>query len=308
MTDIYFETIPSPTDVGALANRINFHTRDAHNKIDKSLSLNIAFALRHSFIYEDILKTYYRVFSILENEIDNILINKPESQAATILNGFYIDDFRRKPQLIKDLKLLRIDLNYVDNEWLKDRPELIKFENYIKSGIQENPITVLAYCHVLYLALFAGGRIIRSSLYKNLGFLPNFDHLTKEEMIQQGTNFFRFASTTDAENKLRWSYKKNYELNTRNNLTEDQKLQVIETAGKIFSYNTKILNELKNVNKDELMTKFSFKLIIFIVEEWKFNNTVISRTTKKNILFSFAFLQSIVIYFIIKHFITLYFM
>ncbi|SMN19880.1 similar to Saccharomyces cerevisiae YLR205C HMX1 ER localized heme oxygenase, involved in heme degradation during iron starvation and in the oxidative stress response [Maudiozyma saulgeensis] len=300
------ETIPSPTDIGALANRINLHTRDAHNKIDKAMSLNIAFALRHRFIYEDIIKTYFVVFSTIEDNVDNILINDPNSQTAIILKSFYVDEFRRKPQLLKDLKILRIDPSYVNNQWLNTRPELINFINFINENIKESPISILAYCHVLYLALFAGGRIIRSSLYKNLGFLPNFDHLTKQEMIDQGTNFFRFAKTTDAENKLRWSYKKNYELNTRNQLTELQKLKIIDTAGKIFDYNTATLFEIKDVNKNELMHKFSFKLITFLIEEWKFNDTVITQTTKKNILFSIAFIQSVLVYFILKRLVVSY--
>ncbi|CAB4253963.1 similar to Saccharomyces cerevisiae YLR205C HMX1 ER localized heme oxygenase, involved in heme degradation during iron starvation and in the oxidative stress response [Maudiozyma barnettii] len=300
------ETIPSPTDIGALANRINLHTRDAHNKIDKAMSLNIAFALRHRFIYEDIIKTYYIVFSAIENKIDEIINMAPTSQTATILKSFYVEDFRRKPQLLKDLNILRIDPNYVNNEWLKTRPELNNFVDFINKSTTENPITILAYCHVLYLALFAGGRIIRSSLYKNLGFLPNFDHLTKQEMIEEGTNFFRFAPTTDAENKLRWTYKKNYELNTRQQLTESQKLDIINTASQIFDRNTAALFEIKDVNKDELMHKFSFKLITFLIEEWKFNDTVISQKTKKNILFSIAFIQALLAYFIIKRLVVNY--
>lgn len=299
------ETIPSPTDVGALANRINLHTRDAHNKIDKAMSINIAFALRHRFIYEDIIKTYFEIFSTIENKIDSIL--ETDSQTATILRSFYMDEFRRKPQLLKDLNILRIDPNYVNTTWLKSRPNLQIFLNYIDSEVEKNPITILAYCHVLYLALFAGGRVIRSTLYKNLGFLPNFDHLTKQQMIEQGTNFFRFAKTTDEENKLRWKYKKNYELNTRNNLTELQKLDIINTANEIFNLNTNCLFEIKDINKKELVTKFDFKFLTFLIEEWKFNNTVISQQSKKKILLTIAFIQSVLFYFFIKKIIFNYF-
>lgn len=299
------ETIPSPTDIGALANRINLHTRDAHNKIDKAMSINIAFALRHRFIYEDIIKTYFEIFSKIEDKIDSIMAT--DTPTSKILHSFYMDEFRRKPQLLKDLNILRIDPNYVNTTWLQTRPNLQTFLNFIDTETDKDPITILAYCHVLYLALFAGGRVIRSTLYKNLGFLPNFDHLTKEQMIEKGTNFFRFAKTTDEENKLRWKYKKNYELNTRTQLTEEQKLTVINTASEIFNLNTACLFEIKDINKKELMTKFDFKFLTFLIEEWKFNNTVISQKSKKNILFGIAFIQSLLIYFFIKKIIFNYF-
>ncbi|GMM56360.1 Hmx1 protein [Maudiozyma humilis] len=293
-------TIPSPTDVGALANRINLHTRDAHNKIDKAMSVNVAFALRHRFIYIDVLKTYYVVFSTIEAEIDTILATAPDSQTAAILRAFYVPEFRRAAPLLSDLRALHADTADLDGDWVSDRPALATFQQSIRQGIHDDPITVLAHCHVLYLALFAGGRVIRSTLYRNLGFLPNFDHLSKQEMIEQATGFFRFAATTDAENKLRWTYKRNYELATRDALTEQQKLRVLDAAERVFELNTAALQEIGQINRAELMTKPSFKLLTFLLEEWRWNDTVVSQKAKKNILAVLAFVQAVLLYYVAK--------
>ena len=301
MTHTHTETIPSPTDVGALANRINLHTRASHNKIDKAMSVNVAFALRHRFIYEDVLKTYYVVFSAIESEIESILTDSPDSPIAGILRQFYVKEFRRKDALLSDLRILHGPTTGLDTEWVSTRPKLLAFQQAIHTGIREDPVTVLAYCHVLYLALFAGGRVIRSTLYRNLGFLPNFDHLSKQEMIEQGTNFFRFAPTTDAENKLRWTYKRNYELATREALSEEEKLRVLDAAEQTFQMNTEALFEISEINRRELMTKVSFKLVTFLVEEWRWNDTVVSHKSKQNILAFVAFVNAVIFYFVVKH-------
>ena len=70
---VTYVTVPSPTDVGALANRINFHTRDKHNKINAYMSVKLAFAMRHGSIYRQGILAYYYVFHAIEQEIDRLL-------------------------------------------------------------------------------------------------------------------------------------------------------------------------------------------------------------------------------------------
>lgn len=287
-------SIPLPTDTDALANRINFHTRDAHNKIDKTMSLKIGMALRHSFIYSDLLRTYYTVFSTLEKNIDNILEDS-NNPANPILSQFFIDKFRRTSQLRKDLEFLQVDMT----EWIPPA-QLKLFVKYINDSIEQNPLNVLAYCHVLYLALFAGGRVVRSSITKNFGFLPNYNGVSSTELVKNATHFFTFDTSRDLENKLKWEYKKNYELATRNALTEEQKLMVIDTARDVFQWNWQILMEINDTNKKQLTQHLSFKLLTFLVEEWKFNDTVISKNQKRLIIYIVVSLQILLFVTVVK--------
>ena len=60
------EVVPAPTDMGALANRINKETRTLHNKIDKMMTLKLALALRDPKIYRQGLQSFYHVFATIE--------------------------------------------------------------------------------------------------------------------------------------------------------------------------------------------------------------------------------------------------
>ncbi|CAI4046411.1 hypothetical protein SKDZ_12G2390 [Saccharomyces kudriavzevii ZP591] len=278
MEDSTNTIIPSPTDVGALANRINFHTRDAHNKINTFMGIRMAIAMRHGFIYRQGILAYYYVFDAIEQEIDRLLhgpVTEKELQTSTILKQFWLEDFRRSTQIYKDLKLLYSNLfknTESLNEFLAkfEKPPLLQqFVNDIHENIRKEPCTILSYCHVLYLALFAGGKLIRSNLYRRLGLFPNFERLSQKELVKKGTNFFTFSDLGPTEEtRLKLEYKKNYELATRTELTEAQKLQIISVAGGIFDWNFHIVAEIGELNRRELMGKFSFKCVTYVYEEW----------------------------------------
>lgn len=284
--------IPLPTDTDALGNRINFYTRDLHNKIDKKAAIKFAFVIRHRFIYVELLKTYLQIFNVIERKIDEILLqsdNLEKSQnteerlrCANILNHFFVNSFRRKGPLIADLQFLDVDttellssLNY------HNPPNLEEFLNFIENDIQQNPLNVLAYCHVLYLALFAGGKLFKSNFYKKFGFLNNYnlngnnnngsEKLDKKKLVSNVTHFFQFADTVDDELKLKFNYKEKFDEATRYSLTEQEKLNILNTSRQIFQYNYQVIGEISDNNRAELMNLKSFRWLTFILDEWKFN-------------------------------------
>lgn len=281
--------LPLPTDTEALANRINFHTRDLHNKIDKRAAIKFAFVIRHKYIYIELLKTYLQIFNVIESNIDRILETSKGLEKGTeindtlrcaeILDHFFIDEFRRKDPLIKDLNFLEVDTNMLLSEDYTNPIILQEFLDFIDRDIKENPLNVLAYCHVLYLALFAGGKIFKSNFYRKIGFLDNYkqdhmdhgDKIDKKKLVSNVTHFFEFADSVDEELKLKFSYKEKYDEATRNNLTEQEKLKVIETSRKIFEYNYRVIGEISDSNRAELMNLKSFRCLSFVLDEWRFN-------------------------------------
>lgn len=274
--------IPSPTDTEALANRINLHTRDAHNKVDKRVSLKFALVMRHDFIYIDLLKDFYLIFYLIENKIDLILSNGTTDdtqliRTKEILKQFYVDKFRRSEAIAKDLRFFQIDPDSLLHNWQNENlpPRLMEFLQYIDYNIDKNPLTVLSYCHVLYLALFAGGKIFKSSFMRNMGFLNNYETtLDRHELITNVTNFFNFDETTKLETGLKLKYKENYELATRGSLTELEKLMIIDTSRDIFRYVYNIFEEIGQLNKEKLLSLRDFKIISFLLDEWKYNDFI----------------------------------
>ncbi|KAL3234894.1 Heme-binding protein HMX1 [Nakaseomyces bracarensis] len=277
--------IPAPTDVGALANRINFNTRDAHNKIDAFMSVRFAIALRHGKLYRQGILGFYYVFQAIEQEIDSLLADKDSAEpgtkrhlAAQVLSQFWMPEFRRTPQLYKDLQLLyspeyptsqELD-TFLDSFVLPT--QLAMFVDMVHQTVRENPLTILAYCHVMYLALFAGGKVMRSTLYRHTGLFPRFEHLSSSELARRGTNFFTFSDDgVDVENKMKWQYKRAYELSTRQAVAEEDKLEVIDVSKRIFEQNMAIIQEIGQLNKEHLKSS-KLDLIQYVIEELRFRN------------------------------------
>lgn len=269
--------IPSPTDTEALANRINLHTRDAHNKIDTRLSIKMAFVMRHDFIYIDILKTFYLIFQTIESNIDSILISNDDLQSQRtrdILNQFFVNEFRRTDKINQDLSFFKIDTTTLLQDKIDGNlpPRLNEFIQYIEYNVKRDPVTILAYCHVLYLALFAGGKIFKSSFMRNIGFLNNYKtELSQRDLIMNVTNFFQFDDHPQQELKLKLKYKENYDLATRDNLTEQEKLMIIQSSRDIFRYIYNIFEEIGQSNKEKLLTFRNFRIISFLLDEWKYD-------------------------------------
>ncbi|KAI8390760.1 related to Heme-binding protein HMX1 [Nakaseomyces glabratus] len=285
-------SVPAPTDIGALANRINFNTRDAHNKIDAFMSVRFAVALRHGKLYRQGILAFYYVFQAIEQEIDALLsidtatgtgtgatdVSDQKLLASKIVKQFWMPEFRRTEQLYKDLLLLyspeyptstELDAMLVDHQL---PPQLQGFVDMVHATVRQNPVTVLAYCHVMYLALFAGGKVMRSTLYRNTGLFPKFEHLSSKELARKGTNFFTFSDAgVDVENQMKWQYKKNYELATREALAENDKLEIIDVAKRIFERNMDIIQEIGQLNK-EALTNNKLDLLQYVFEELKFYN------------------------------------
>ena len=302
-------TVPAPTDVGALANRINFHTRDAHNKINAYMSVRLAFALKHGFVYRQGILAFYYIFQAVEQELDRLMLHpqtEKEQQMQNVLKQVWMEDFRRTDKIFQDLTMLyapeypsEAGLRlFVENNQLP--PVLGQFVDSIHQTVRNEPCTILAYCHVLYLALFAGGKVMRSNIYRHTGLFPKFKHLTPKQLVQRGTNFFTFSEEgAETETKLRWRYKEGYELATREELTEEQKQAIIKTSSEIFQWNMVTIAEIGELNRKELMGQFSFKLITYLHEEWKYTDKL-SRNQKDLLVVIMVVLQALAVYLLLR--------
>lgn len=250
------EIIPHPTDVGALANRINLETRTLHNKIDKLVTLKFAIALRDYKIYRQGLQSFYHVFATVEECLYEQLADK-SNEWTDILSKVWKPEMARRERGQKDLMF------YYNNR--KDKfmspimPAQIEFVDHIRLVCKEKPYILLAYLHVMYLALFAGGRVMRSSFSRATRIFPQKDGLKHDDIVKLGTNFFQFD--VEDENTFRLLYKRDYELATRNALTEKQKLDIIEESKYIFQQNAKCVIELEHHNLGRIKTKWTYLFV-----------------------------------------------
>lgn len=250
------EIIPQPTDVGALANRINLETRSLHNKIDKLVTLKFAIALRDYKIYRQGLQSFYHVFATVEQCLYDQLEDK-SNEWTEILEKVWKPEMARRERGQKDLLFYYNDRK--DKFMSPIMPAQIEFVEHIKQVTKERPYLLLAYLHVMYLALFAGGRVMRSSISRATGLFPQKDGLKHDDIVKLGTNFFQF--NVEDEATFRLLYKRDYELATRNALTEEQKLDIIEESKYIFQQNAKCVIELEHHNLGRIKKKWTYFFI-----------------------------------------------
>lgn len=247
------DIIPAPNDVGALANRINKATHSVHNQINNLISLKMVFVLRDPRIYRQGIQSFYHVFKTFEECWQDEMTK--EGRVADILREVWTPALTRTEPLKTDLNF------YYHNDSSKfEAPVMqqqIEFVQHIRKSIRENPHLALAYGHTMYLALFAGGRILRSNIMRAAGLFPQVEGLTTEEVSLKGTNLFRFE--VDDEDALRLHFKSRYELSTRNNLSEQEKQEIIQESQEIFRRNILCVSEIAQHNTKAMAQKLGYK-------------------------------------------------
>lgn len=246
------EVLPLKTDIGALANRINAETRSHHNKVDKMVTFRFALALRDYKIYRQGLQSFYHVFASIETALAREL--EQNTPYAPMLAQVWKPEIARANKLTSDL------LFFYDGHKEKFTkpimPAQIAFANHILTVTREKPYLLFAYLHVMYLALFAGGRIIKSLLAKATGMFPKKDGLSHAEIVRLGTNLFHFDVASDEV--LRVAYKRDYELVTRGGLSEDEKRDIIQESKYIFEQNAQCIMELEEHNRQRMQQKWQY--------------------------------------------------
>lgn len=246
------EILPAPSDVGALANRINHETKALHNNINKLITLKLVLAYRDSRIYRQGLQSFYHVFATVERSLMKQF--EKDDEWTELLKQVWKPEMGRTDKAEQDLMFY-----YDDRREKFESPfmsEQIKFVEHIQKVTAEKPYLFIAYLHVMYLGLFAGGRIMRSSISRATGLFPQKDGLKHEDIIRLGANFYTFDVAD--EDAFRLIYKRDYELVTRSALTEEQKVEIIEESKYIFAQNAKCVSEIEQHNIARMSKKWAY--------------------------------------------------
>lgn len=245
--------IPSKTDIGALGNRINSETRKCHERINKEMAIKFPVAIYEPKVYRQGIQMFYHIFKAIEDSLSEE-INK-NTHYSDMLRKIWRPELSRTGRLHKDLMLF-----YGGRPAKFESPILkkqIQSTEHIKQIAIERPYLLLAYMHVLYLALFAGGQFMYPKVAQSKKLFPGASSKNFEAASSDGTNFFRF----DVENpqKLRAAYKQDYELQTRNFLSEQEKEEVIEESKVAFDMICDGINEIESHNLNVLRQKTGFR-------------------------------------------------
>ncbi|KAL2760547.1 hypothetical protein ACRALDRAFT_2015557 [Sodiomyces alcalophilus JCM 7366] len=174
---------PDASNERLLAESINAATRRVHARLNKLIMARLPLALpphaQDPSIYLSGLLHITPIYSAFESAWQTLLrpLTEPDSylphetaiseHTRSLLSRPYLPALTRSDQLRADIHALTGWTPHQIEEQLavvSQSGALAKFIQHISSAIDERPHVLLAYAHTLYMALFAGGRFIRSIL------------------------------------------------------------------------------------------------------------------------------------------------
>ena len=119
----------------------------------------------------------------------------------------------------------------------------------------------------MYLALFAGGKIIKSKMLSQVGFFPKMEGMTSEECQRLGTNMFMWEVEQEKEEEVvRMGFKRRL-ASVEGEIEDGEKeglylfrnggecvltgLAIIAESREIFIQNGKLIEELDKLTKEQ---------------------------------------------------------
>lgn len=185
----------------------------------------------------------------------------------------YIPALERSPSLKKDIihLLQRLDVNTSESSHLKEndaeglesedglgragRPRLNKFVAHISAVVESKPHVLLAYTWIFYMALFQGGRYIRSQLRD----VEEKDFWVRDLKAKKAPeavtrtiplSFWEFpAGSRDGED-LKAEFKARFR-DIASSLGQIQKEHVLQEAVEIMTQLLEVIHEIDSVSQEE---------------------------------------------------------
>ena len=142
-----------------------------------------------------------------------------DPRIKTVLQSLYSMPLLRTPQLVKDLEYFYGGETYHGVEPMSTRAEYV---SHIKQVLSQKPHLVIAYTHNYYMALFAGGKVLKYKISQAQGFFPPRKNMAEEECKAAGTNLFSFEVPEGKEDLLRSGFKDAL-VDIQSTLTEEER-------------------------------------------------------------------------------------
>ena len=138
---------------------------------------------------------------------------------------------------------------------LYDRPRLSEFVTHISTTVVSKPHVLLAYTWIFYMALFQGGRYIRSKLLgvEENGFWVRELNAKPAGELTEGfapLSFWQFPAATRDGEDLKTEFKARFQ-EIESSLTPAQKKDVVEEAVEIMTQLLEVVREIDTKSREE---------------------------------------------------------
>jgi len=198
-------------------------TQAVHDKSDKLVNYKLALVLTDFRLWSEAICDFYYVYQAIENGMQ-VLQDHPHIESLARL--LMADGIRRTVAFDEDMQ------HYRGEKWRSEMSPSAPCKEYCDRVLkitQEDPTLLIAYIHSMYLALLAGGKIIKKIVKKSLG--------TSSE---QGLAIFNFDTINSTELKHEV-----YDAINKLDIPRDVKNAIVEEKNRCFAMNNSIVNNIK---------------------------------------------------------------
>ncbi|RPA93568.1 heme oxygenase-like protein [Choiromyces venosus 120613-1] len=230
----------------SLSQQINAATREGHDIVNIMIMRRLSIGLRDYKLYREGILSFAHVYKAFEDAWMAAIAPGATTDVRIkhALQNLYSVPLLRTPQLIKDLEYFSEQKTY--NLDMPKWPTGVGYVAHIKRVIAEKPHLVIAYAHNYYMALFAGGKILKYQISQAKGFFPQREKMTGEECEAAGTNLFSFEVPKGKEDMLRSGFKDAL-VDIQSTLTPEERTDIIEESKAIFKNNEQLILELDRI-------------------------------------------------------------
>lgn len=230
------------------SEELRTRTLRQHDLSDTLVSLSVPLALSSPDVYRILLLSWYWIYKTIESKMEELRRCYPK------VGAIYF------PQLLRT-SAFEDDLRYYYGSDFEQRitPPSKATADYIRNFekcVDDNPVCLIAYCHTMYLAIFAGGSILKKWVRSGFNLPPG-----------KGTKVFDFSDTISDVIKFRKEY--NGAMN-RIALSRDEKERIIATKMQIFEANNAIFAEIRGNSAYKshvvfFIAKYTALFLVFLV-------------------------------------------
>ncbi|KAF3914924.1 hypothetical protein ABW20_dc0108299 [Dactylellina cionopaga] len=211
--------------------------------------------LKNSKAFHEGLASFSVLYSTFEGALDShIRQSSTPARTRAILENIYIPALHRAGAFEKDLTKYSAESEKEEGgeddveKLSKGTPARAYVLSHIRKATAEKPHVLLAYCHCLYMALFAGGQHIKAAIARSaIRKLSLAQHQTVPEEAKKsapGIGLFTFDGRSTKEElelrqKLRDGLRRAEEL-----LTPKERSEVLAEACEVFKLTRRLVDEL----------------------------------------------------------------
>ncbi|OWZ14046.1 Heme oxygenase [Phytophthora megakarya] len=224
-----------------LTEQMRMATREIHNVSDNLVNLKLVVALTDKQLYGRALMLFYYVYAQLESTIKTHKNHEAFSGLHEIL-----DEIARADGIAKDIRF------YLGEDWTTKYPPTPAVHHYVKhlKELEEkDPILVLPYCYHMYMAMLAGGMMIKKLVKRS--FAP-----------PEGEGLNCFAFDVKSNKALRNTIKEKINAVPYD---EDTKKLILAESMACFKMNNEVVRSLDGTGSHVMKFLLKWAIIICLI-------------------------------------------